>query len=176
MLKRFSAASVAATLLLSGCGAWQTVSDTSVDAYNAVFHKRVKVLDVDLTARAGLNQDAAGRSTSVAVRIYQLKDRKLFDSAAYGDLIRDDKTMLAQDLQASLGVVVNPAASASLSQPLEKETAYIAIAAFYRDPPANGSWKQVVEAKKLSADAPLKLELSDRQVTELTDTKASGKK
>jgi type VI secretion system protein VasD len=164
MLKRYTAAGAALALLLSGCGAWQAVSDTSVDAYNAVFHKRVKVLDVDLTARAALNQDDAGRSTSVAVRVYQLSDRALFDGAPYEDLIRNDRTLLAQDLQASMAAVMNPGASASLSQPMRPETRYVAIAAFFRDPGTQGAWKQVIDAKALSADEPLKLTLTDRQV------------
>jgi type VI secretion system protein VasD len=36
---------------------------------------------------------------------------------------------------------------------------YVAIAAFYRDPRADGSWRLVVPRKQLSADEPLKLQL-----------------
>jgi type VI secretion system protein VasD len=176
MFKRNLAASAAIALLLTGCGAWQAVSDTSVAAYDAVFHRRVKVLDIDLTARAALNQDGAGRSTSVAVRVYQLKDRKLFDAASYDDLVRNDATVLAQDLQSNMATVVNPGASASLSQPMRKETEFVAIAAFYRDPGKDGAWKQVIAAKKLSADEPLKLTLADRTLTPDDDSKAKKSK
>lgn len=155
---------LAASLLLSACGAWQTVSDSTASAYHAVFFKQVKVLNVDLTARASINPDEAMRSTSVAVRVYQLKDRKLFDKASYEDLLKSDKTVLAQDLQASVATVVNPGASASLSQPMQPDTEYVGIAAFYRDPDSNGTWRRVVPKKKLSADAPLKLELVDREL------------
>jgi type VI secretion system protein VasD len=172
MFKSNIAAGAALALLLTGCGAWQAVSDTSVSAYNAVFHKRVKVLDVDLTARAALNQDGAGRSTSVAVRVYQLKDRKLFDGASYDDLVKNDATVLAQDLKADMATVVNPGASASLSQPMEKETEFVAIAAFYREPGKEGAWKQVIAAKKLKADAPLKLVLVDRTLAPDEGSKA----
>ncbi|MFP3500375.1 type VI secretion system lipoprotein TssJ, partial [Pseudomonas sp. SIMBA_059] len=79
-----------------------SVSDASSNAYRAVFFKQVKVLDVDLDARAALNPDAAGRPTSVAVRVYQLKDRKMFDGASYDDLLKHDRTVLAQDLQADM--------------------------------------------------------------------------
>jgi type VI secretion system protein VasD len=64
---------LASSLLLSGCGAWQSVSDTTSSAYHAVFFKQIKVFNVDLTARASVNPDEAQRSTSVAVRVYQLK-------------------------------------------------------------------------------------------------------
>jgi type VI secretion system protein VasD len=150
---------VAAGLLLSACGAWQTVSDSTANAYHAVFYKQVKVLSVDLTARASVNPDEAMRSTSVAVRVYQLKDRKLFDKASYDDLLKNDKTVLAQDLQASMATVVNPSACASVSQPMQPDTEYVAVVALYRDPDSNGAWRRVIPKKKLSADAPLKLEL-----------------
>ena len=127
---RSTAPLLAASLLLSACGAWQSVSNTSSSAYHAVFFKQVKVLNVDLTARASLNPDEAQRSTSVAVRVYQLKDRKLFDSASYDDLLKHDKTVLAQDLQASIATVVNPGGSASMSQPMQADTEYVAVVAF----------------------------------------------
>ncbi|MFM0666707.1 type VI secretion system lipoprotein TssJ [Paraburkholderia sediminicola] len=155
---------LAASLLLSACGAWQTVSDSTSSAYHAVFYRQVKVLNVDLTARASVNPDEAMRSTSVAVRVYQLKDRKLFDKASYDDLLKNDKTVLAQDLQASIATVINPGASASVSQPMQPETEYVGVAAFYRTPDSDGTWRRVIPKKKLSADAPLKLELVDREL------------
>ena len=160
---------LATSLLLSACGAWQTVSDSTSSAYHAVFYKQVKVLNVDLTARASVNPDEAMRSTSVAVRVYQLKDRKLFDKASYDDLLKNDRTVLAQDLQDSMATVVNPGASASVSQPMQPDTEYVGVVAFYRTPDANGTWRRVVAKKKLSADAPLKLELVDRELVATTD-------
>ena len=67
--------------------------------------------------------------------------------------------MLAQDLQGSLSTVVNPGASASLSQPMQADTAYVAVVAFYREPDSNGAWRRVIPERELSADVPLKLEL-----------------
>jgi type VI secretion system protein VasD len=165
MLKVSSAIFLASALLLSGCGAWQAVSDTSVDAYDAVFHSRVKVLNVDFDARSEVNPDDAGRSTSVAVRVYQLKDRKLFDGASYAGLVANDKALLAQDLQAITATVVNPGASASLSDPMKKGTEYIGIAAFFRHPGKDSVWKQVIASKKLSADAPLRLVIAKQSLT-----------
>jgi type VI secretion system protein VasD len=168
-LTTITATLVATSLLLSACGAWQTVSDSTSGAYHAVFYKQVKVLNVDLTARASVNPDEAMRSTSVAVRLYQLKDRKLFDNASYEDLLKNDKIVLAQDLRDSVGTVVNPGASASVTQPMQPDTEYVGIVAFYREPDSNGTWRRVVPKKKLSADAPLKLELVDRELVATTD-------
>ena len=164
---RLTAPLLAASLILSACGAWQAVSDSTSSVVHAVFYKQVKVLNVDLTARASVNPDEAMRSTSVAVRVYQLKDRKLFDKASYDDLLKNDKTVLAQDLQASIATVVNPGASASVSQPMQPDTEYVGIVAFYRDPDSNGTWRRVVPKKELSADVPLKLELVDRELVAL---------
>ena len=161
---RLTVAALASSLLLSACGAWQAVSDTTSGAYHSVFFKQVKVLNVDLTARAELNPDDAGRSTSAAVRVYQLKDRKLFDGMSYDDLLKNDRTVLAQDLQASMAAVVNPGGSVSLSQPMRADTEYVAIVAFYRNPGNGDGWKYVTLKKKLSADAPLKLTVMDQQL------------
>jgi type VI secretion system protein VasD len=121
------------------------------------------VLDVDLTARAALNPDDAGRPTSVAVRVYQLTDRKMFDAASYDDLLKNDRTVLAQDLQADMSATVSPGASSSLSQPMQRETEYVAVVALYRVPGAAEDWKRVVEKKRLDPDKPLRIGLtSDR--------------
>jgi type VI secretion system protein VasD len=162
MLTRLTLITLASVLMLSACGAWQTVSDASSSAYHAVFFKQVKVLNVDLSARDALNADDAGRPTSVAVRVYQLKDRKLFDQASYDDLLKNDRTVLAQDLQDSMAAVLNPGASASLSQPMQADTKYVAVVALYRHPGTGTEWKYVIEKKKLDADKPLKLKLLDQ--------------
>lgn len=160
MTIRSAVSTIAAVVLLSACGAWQSVSDASSSVYRAVFFKQVKVLNVDFTARAALNPDESGRATSVAVRVYQLKDRKMFDGASYDDLLKSDRTVLAQDLQADISTVVNPGASASLSLPMQRDTKYVAIVAFYRNPGDVGAWRRVIEKKNIDADKPLKLELS----------------
>lgn len=158
------ALAVAPILLLSGCGAWQAVSDGTSNAFRAVFYRQVKVLNVDLAARDALNPDDAGRSTSVAVRVYQLKDRKVFDGASYDDLMKSDKTVLAQDLNSSMAAVLNPGASASFTEPLQKSTQYVAVIALYRAPGTDSAWKRVIEKKKLDPEKPLKLELVANQL------------
>ncbi|OMG75498.1 type VI secretion system lipoprotein TssJ [Burkholderia ubonensis] len=164
MTIRFAVSTIAAVVLLSACGAWQSVSDASSSAYRAVFFKQVKVLNVDFTARAALNPDESGRATSVAVRVYQLKDRKMFDGASYEDLLKNDKTVLAQDLEASMSTTVNPGASASLSQTMQRDAKYVAIVVLYRNPGSDENWKRVVEKKCLDADKPLRLELSENKL------------
>jgi type VI secretion system protein VasD len=166
---RLTLAALASSLLLCACGAWQAVSDTTSNAYHAVFYKQVKVLNIDLTARAAINLDDANQPCSVAVRVYQLKDRKRFDTASYDDLLKSDRTVLARDLQASIATVVNPGASASLSQPMQPGTEYVALVAFYRAPGSDGGWRRVIPKRKLAADTPLKLDLIERELTAAAD-------
>ncbi|SOE88540.1 type VI secretion system protein VasD [Caballeronia arationis] len=160
---------VAASLILSACGAWQSVSDTTSDAYHAVFYKQVKMLNLDLTACASLNPDEASRSVSVAVRVYQLKDRKSFDAVSYDDLLKDDRAVLGADLQDIAGVVVNPRGAVSMSQPMRGDTQYVAVAAFFRDVTNEWDWRRVIAKKAMSANEPLRLELVDRELVAVTD-------
>ncbi|SAL33014.1 type VI secretion system lipoprotein TssJ [Caballeronia humi] len=162
---------VVVALALSACGAWQSVSDKTSDTYRAVFYKQVKTLNVDFTARASLNPDEADRPVSVAVRVYQLKDRKSFDAASYDDLLKNDRTALGGDLQDAAGVVVNPGSAASLSQPMRADTQYVAIVAFFRDVRNERDWRRVIAKKSMPADAPLKFELIDRELISSSDSR-----
>jgi type VI secretion system protein VasD len=171
MPNRFVLCAVASVLLLSACGAWQAVSDSTSAAYHAVFFKQVKVLNMDLSARTALNPDAGQRPCSVAVRVYQLKERKGFDAASYDDLLKNDHTVLAQDLQDTMAVAVNPGASASLSQPMKPDTQYVAVVAFYQNPDKDGNWRRVIAKKKLDANQPLKLELASDSIVDASKSK-----
>ncbi len=114
------ACAVLLILGLSGCGLWQATSDGATSAYQAMTDWRVKAVDVDMRARADLNPDASGHPHPVAVRVYQLKDRARFDSASFNELLHHDRSVLGRDLQASVSAVVNPGASASVSQPMQR--------------------------------------------------------
>jgi type VI secretion system protein VasD len=163
-MKMFQRYRVMLTLLLSGCGAWQAASDSTSNAYDTMFHNRGKTVNVDLSASDKLNQDSAGRSRSVAVRVYQLQDRKRFDEASYADLVSKDMEILAPDVQASMAAVVNPGGAISFSQPMERDTKYVAIAAFYPSADKAGTWRQVIKVNTLSADEPLMLVLTDKSL------------
>nr|WP_306805649.1 type VI secretion system lipoprotein TssJ [Caballeronia sp. BR00000012568055] len=172
MFKRYSAI---LTLLLCGCGAWQAASDSTSNAYDTMFHNRGKTINIDLSASDTLNQDSAGRSRSVAVRVYQLKDRKRFDDASYADLVAKDTTVLASDVQSSMAAVVNPGGAISVSQPMMRDTKFVAVAAFYPGADKAGSWKQVIKSKTLSKDEPLKLLLADKTLSLIEETKSGTK-
>lgn len=141
----------------------------TVSASKAIFTKQVKVLNVDFKACDALNPDENQKPLSVVVRVYQLKDRKAFDVASYGDLLTNDKAVLAQDLLDSKGVVINPGSTVSLSQTMKNETKFAAVAVFFRDSKVDVNWRRVIEKKTLSADEPLKFELMDYQLISAGD-------
>lgn len=132
-----------------------------------MFYKHLESVDVDVGARDALNPDDAGRATCVVVRVYQLSDRKLFDAASYEDLLKQDKTVLAGERLASMAGVLNPGASLSLSKPIEDETKFVAVVAFFRAPGEQETWKYVVSTKKLDVDVPLKLRLNGHRIEQV---------
>lgn len=78
------------TLMLTGCGLSQKVTDGAVAATRSIFYKQVKALHLDIRAREAVNSNAGGVALSTVVRIYQLKDRKTFDSTDYPSLFKAD--------------------------------------------------------------------------------------
>ncbi|ANH75579.1 type VI secretion lipofamily protein [Ralstonia insidiosa] len=172
---RLVIAAITTAMLLSACGAWQAASDASSEAWRSMFSNNLKVLDVDLRAREALNPDGRGRATPVAVRIYQLTDRKAFDDASFADLLNNDSTVLAHDLLASMAAVLNPGASVSLSQPMQADTAVVAVVALYREPGGSANWRRVFDRKELGG-TPLKLTLGDQAIARLDGASRAGRR
>lgn len=73
--------------LLTGCGLTQKVTDGTVAVTKSIFYRQVKTLHLDIQAREGVNNNAKGASLATVVRIYQLKERKAFDSTDYPSLV-----------------------------------------------------------------------------------------
>ncbi|WP_449550113.1 type VI secretion system lipoprotein TssJ [Lelliottia amnigena] len=157
-------------LSLTGCGVTQGISDGTKSAYNAIFHKKIKVLHLDFTAREALNTDAResnSLSESVVVRVYQLKDRKTFDKTVYQQLLKDGDTLLKADLLASRDVVVKPGGDANLNMPMEEDAQFVAVVGLFRHPDmVNNTWKQVIERDDLDPDKPCILEAGNNHLTQ----------
>ncbi|MEL4014428.1 type VI secretion system lipoprotein TssJ [Dryocola clanedunensis] len=154
---------------LAGCGVTQSVSDGTKSAFTSVFYKKIKVLHLDFTAREALNTDARENhslSESVVVRVYQLKDRKIFDKTVYQQLLKDGDNILQADLLASREVVVKPGGDASLDMPMEADTKFVAVVGLFRHPDMiNNTWKLVMEREALDPDKPRILEAGNNHLT-----------
>ena len=86
------------TLILAGCGLTQKVTDGTVAVTKSIFYKQIKTLHLDIRAREAVNSNAGGVALSTVVRIYQLKDRKTFDTTDYPSLFKADSQAIKADL------------------------------------------------------------------------------
>ena len=154
---------------LVGCGVTQSVTDGTKSAFDAIFYKKIKVLHLDLTAREALNTDASesnSLSEPVVVRVYQLKDHKIFDKLEYQQLLKDDDSLLKADLLVSRDLVVKPGGDISLDMPLDVDAQFIAVAGLFRHPDrVNNTWRQVIKREDLDPDNPRILEAGSNYLT-----------
>lgn len=154
---------------LAGCGMTQGITDGTKSAFNAVFYKKIKVLHLDFTAREALNTDSResnSLSEPVVVRVYQLKDRKIFDKTVYQQLLKDGDTILKADLLASRDVVVKPGGDVSLDMLMEEGAKFVAVVGLFRHPDmVNNTWKQVLRREDFDPDKPRILEAGNNHLT-----------
>lgn len=155
--------------LLVGCGLTQSVSDGTASAVRSVFYKQVKNLHLDITARQALNTDGQENislSEPLMVRVYQLKDRKIFDKTVYPQLLTQGDDASGADLLASRSLVVKPGEDVSVDMPLDDKAQFVAVVALFRAPElAKNSWKRVLSRDELDPDRPRVIEAGHNQLT-----------
>lgn len=154
---------------LSGCGLTQSVSDGTRSAVSSIFYKKIKVLHLDFIAREALNTNTNENHPSpqsVAIRIYQLKDREAFDMLVYQQLEIGSDPLLGEELLASRDLVLTPGGAVSLNMPLEPQARFVAVVALFRQPELEkNSWQQVLERETLDPDRPRVLEAAESSLT-----------
>jgi type VI secretion system protein VasD len=154
---------VLATLLLTGCGAWQATKDTSSDVARAIFVTKVKQMNVVIKGRAELNRDARGASLPVAMRIYQLKDANAFQKATYAQLLSDTGNVLKADTLRRADVVLGPNATITLSSPMADGAQYVGVVAFFRNA-VNAEWQLVIPIAQWKTTDPVKIAVIDKSL------------
>ncbi|MTH48777.1 type VI secretion system lipoprotein TssJ [Intestinirhabdus alba] len=154
---------------LAGCGLTQSVTEGTKSAFNSVFYKTITTLHLDFTAREALNIDTRENnslSVPVVVRIYQLKNRKVFDKITYQQLLTEGDSLLKEDVLASREVVLRPGGDASLDMPMESEAKFVAVVGLFRNPDIDKEgWKQVLEREELDPDRPRVLQAGNNVLT-----------
>jgi type VI secretion system protein VasD len=148
-----------ASTFLAGCGVAQSVKDGTVDAAKWAFTTQVKTLNLDLTSRAAINQNGAGHPLSTVVRVYQLKDAKIFDALDYAQLQSNDLQELKADLLATKDVVLQPNASASISEPMNEDAEFVGVVAFFRQADKDAAWKIAIPKKQWKKTDPVQLQV-----------------
>jgi type VI secretion system protein VasD len=162
--KRLSALAMLC-LLLTGCGLTQAVSNGTVAMTKSIFYKKIKTLHLDIRAREGVNNNAQGNALATVVRIYQLKDRKAFDSTDYPSLFTADSEAIKADLVAEKDIRVRPGEAVSVDMPMEASTQFVAVAAMFLAPDqANNTWRIVLDREELDPDEARRIELNHQQL------------
>ncbi|UVE69130.1 type VI secretion system lipoprotein TssJ [Burkholderia pyrrocinia] len=141
---------------MSGCGMWQSVKDTTVDTTRAVFIAKVKQMNLVIESRSALNENEQGQSLPVVVRVYQMKDAKVFEKASYAQLIDDDRALLKADLLGSMETTLGPDAAVKLSAPMADDAQVVGVAGFFRDQ-AGAEWQLVIPKSQWKKTDPVKL-------------------
>lgn len=151
---------------LTGCGLTQSVTDSTVSITKSIFYKQVKTLHLDILARDGVNNNAKGTALATVVRIYQLKDRKAFDSTDYPSLFAEDSQAIKTDLVAEKDIRLRPGESVTLDMPMEEAAQYVAVAGMFMAPDqANNSWRITLTRDDLDPDKPRVIEVSNNRLT-----------
>jgi len=119
-------------LAVSACGMWQSVKDGTVATTRAVFETKVRQVNLVITARGALNQDAQGVSLPVLLRIYQLNDDRPFVTATYAQLLEGSDALKAVTLR-SRNVTLVPGQTLKLSESMNDAANSVGIVAFFRD-------------------------------------------
>jgi type VI secretion system protein VasD len=154
------------TVILSGCGLTQKVSDGTVAVTKSIFYKQVKILHLDIQARDAVNNNATGAPLATVVRIYQLKDRKAFDGTDYPSLFADDSEAIKADLVAEKDIRIRPGAAVTLDVPLDEKAQFVAVAGMFLAPDlANNTWRLVLSRDDLDPDKPRQIELNNQGMT-----------
>lgn len=153
------------SLILAGCGLTQSVTDGTVAVTKSIFYKQVKTLHLDIRAREALNRNDGGVALSTVVRIYQLKDRKTFDSTDYPLLFKADSQAIREDRVAEKDIRLQPGAAVVVDMPMEETAQYIAVAGMFLSPDQeNNTWRVVLSRYDLDPDKPRIIEASNNQL------------
>ncbi|EPB4340536.1 type VI secretion system lipoprotein TssJ [Enterobacter kobei] len=154
------------TLILAGCGLTQKVTDGTVAVTKSIFYKQVKTLHLDIRAREAVNSNAGGVPLSTVVRIYQLKDRKTFDSTDYPSLFKADGQAIKADLVAEKDIRLQPGGAVTVDMPMEEDALFVAVAGMFMSPDqVNNTWRIVLSRDDLDPDKARVIEAGNNQLT-----------
>lgn len=106
------------------------------------------VYPINGEAAPTINRDSSGKSLSVVVRLYQLKeradfDRLTFDTATSG---KTDQDLFGASLVSMKEVVLVPGGKQQIVEKLEPDTKFVGIVGYFRKPDPQ-AWRYLIDAK-----------------------------
>lgn len=154
------------TLMLAGCGLTQSVTDGTVAVTKSIFYKQIKTLHLDIRAREAVNSNAGGVPLSTVVRIYQLKDRKTFDTTDYPSLFKTDSQAIKADLVAEKDIRLQPGGAVMVDMPMDENAQYVAVAGMFMSPDqVNNTWRVVLSRDDLDPDKARVIDAGNNRLT-----------
>ncbi len=154
------------TMMLAGCGLTQKVTNGTVAVTKSIFYKQVKTLHLDIQAREAVNNNAGGVALSTVVRIYQLKDRKSFDSTDYPSLFKADSEAIKADLVTEKDIRLQPGGAVMVDMPMDESAQYVAVAGMFMSPDqVNNTWRVVLSRDDLDPDKARVIEAGSNRLT-----------
>ena len=99
-------------------------------------------------ANGQLNRDSGGKSLSVVVRLYQLRDGKEFQKLTFDTLAsgRPESELLGNDLAAMTDLILVPGTETTSTEPLADNVKHIGMVAFFRKPDSH-YWRYLFDAE-----------------------------
>lgn len=162
IIARRRALMLIACCLLAGCGLTQTLTDGTISLTKSIFYKKIKMLHLDFSPRRAINADGVQMPLATMLRIYQLKDRKLIDTADYQMLLGHADTLLKDEILASKALLVMPEGSISLNMPLDEKARFVAVIGLFNRPDlSQNRWRLVLGRAELDPDKARIIELGD---------------
>ncbi len=141
------------------------MTDSTVAVAKSVFYKQVKTLHLDIRTREAVNSNARGEALATVVRIYQLKDRKTFDSTDYPSLFAGDSQAIKDDLLEEKDVSLRPGGAVLVDMPLDENAQYVAVAGMFISPDqVKNSWRVVLSRDDLEPSKPRIIEAGDNRL------------
>ena len=142
------------------------MTDGTVAVTKSIFYRQVKTLHLDIQAREGVNNNAKGASLATVVRIYQLKDRKTFDTTDYPSLFRADSQAIKADLVAEKDIRLQPGGAVTVDMPMDENAQYVAVAGMFMSPDqTKNTWRVVLSRDDLDPDKARVIEAGNNQLT-----------
>ena len=123
----------------------------------------MKTLHLDISARDAINNNASGAPLSTVVRIYQLKERKVFDDTDYPSLFAQDSQAINADLVAEKDIRIRPGSAVSVDVPMDEKAQYVAVAGMFLSPDiTQNTWRIVLSRDDLDPDKARHIELNNQ--------------
>lgn len=121
--------------------AWMLAGCSAISPYSTQTR-----LELELTASDQLNPDINGRPSPVVVRLLELKNPVLFETADFFGLYGQAKELLAPDLVAAEELELRPGERLTLKLSAQEGSRYVGVMAAYRDLPET-KWRYVVQVR-----------------------------